>query len=87
MSNLILFILIIVLVGIGAAWIHFLNRGQAAKRKRVGKPAKVVDLSMKSSHALKAHGEIVNDTVTTGVGDKAFDDVTDLKNEDFIFVY
>ncbi len=33
--------------------------------------------------ALVAEGEESDD----GVGNKAFDDVTDLKNEDFIFIY
>lgn len=59
----------------------------AATRERVGKSAKVVDLSMESDSALKKYDEAVNDVQRTGVGEKAFDDVTDLKNEDFIYVY
>ncbi|KAK4508681.1 hypothetical protein PRZ48_002420 [Zasmidium cellare] len=86
-SNLILFILIIILVAIGAAWIRFLNARHAAARERVGKSAKVIDLSMESKSTLQKHDDIINDTRGTGVGDKAFDDVTDLKNEDFIYVY
>jgi hypothetical protein len=84
-SNLILFILIIILVGIGAVWIKILNKRHAAARVRMGKAAKVVDLSMESKHALSRKDEILNEA-EGGIGQKAFDDVTDLKNEDFIYV-
>ena len=54
----------------------------------MGKSAKVVDLSMENKRVLAAHDETVNDGIAAGgVGDKAFDDVTDLKNEDFIYLY
>ena len=87
-ANLALFVAIIVLVGLGAAYIRILNGKHAAARERMGKSAQVVDLSMEKNRALSAHGEAVNDGVAAGgVGDKAFDDVTDLKNEDFIYVY
>lgn len=42
---------------------------------------------MESKSTLKKHDEAVNDVQGTGLGEKAFDDVTDLKNEDFIYVY
>jgi hypothetical protein len=48
----------------------------------------VVDLSMETKGALAKKDELVNDGQTAGgVGDKAFDDITDLRNEDFIYVY
>ena len=79
---------IIVLVGLGAVWINILNKTHAAARERLGKPARVIDLSMESKRTLAAHDEAVNDgTSVGGVGDKAFDDMTDLKNEDFIYLY
>lgn len=88
MSNLALFIVIIVLVGVGAAWVHLLNKQHAAARERVGKPSIVVDLSMESNHALKTHDEVANGIDGADrVGEKAFDDLTDLKNEDFIYLY
>ena len=87
-SNLALFVALIVLVGLGAAWIRILNRNHAVARERLGKSAKVVDLSMEHKSVLTAHDEDVNDvTAAGGVGHKAFDDITDLKNEDFIYVY
>jgi len=88
-SNLILFILIIVLVGIGAAYVHFLNKRHAAARERLGKAAKVVDLSMESGQALKKKDEVISDTTDTGIAHRTSedDDVSDLRNEDFIYVY
>ena len=87
-SNLALFCAIIVIVGLGAAWIRILNAKHAAERVRLGKSAKVVDLSMESKRNLAVSNEAVNDGQSAGgVGDKAFEDCTDLKNEDFIYVY
>ncbi|KAI5369827.1 Putative major facilitator superfamily, MFS transporter superfamily [Septoria linicola] len=85
-SNLILFILIIVLVGLGVLWIAFLNRKHAVARERMGKAAEVVDLSMASGQVLASTNGALNDTDETGVGQKAFDDMTDLANEDFIYL-
>jgi hypothetical protein len=54
-----------------------LNKRHAATRVRLGKSAKVVDLSMEDRKTLAAHDEAVNDGQTAGgVGDKAFDDVS-----------
>jgi len=67
----------------------FLNKRHAKQRVAVGKSAVIVDRSMMNvkeraaDAALVAEGEESDD----GVGNKAFDDVTDLKNEDFIFIY
>ena len=87
-ANLALFVAIIVLVGLGAGWVRMLNKKHAVERQRMGKSAQVVDLSMENKRNLAANDEAVNDgTGAGGVGDKAFDDVTDLKNEDFIYLY
>lgn len=60
----------------------------AAMRERLGKSAKIVDLSMEAKGELKARNEAVNEIEgEAAVGEKAFDDVTDLKNEDFIYLY
>lgn len=87
-SNLALFVVIILLVGVGALYITYLNKRHARERERLGKSAYVVDLSMaKSSKLAHEEGGAINDgKAAGGVGDKAFDDVTDLKNEDFIYV-
>ncbi|KAJ9627177.1 hypothetical protein H2203_003639 [Taxawa tesnikishii (nom. ined.)] len=87
-SNLILFIVIIALVLCGCAWVKVLNVKHAAMRERLGKSAKIVDLSMEAKGELKARNEAVNEIEgEAAVGEKAFDDVTDLKNEDFIYLY
>ena len=86
-SNLALFVVLAVLVGLAVVWIHFLNKKHATAREELGKAAQVVDLSMESAKRLRMQNETVNDVHGTGVGKKAFDDVTDLRNEDFIYVY
>lgn len=83
--NLALFVLIIVLVVAAMAWIKLLNRKHAATRESLGKAANIVDLSMENSRQVDA--EEAENVGASGVGDKAFDDVTDIKNEDFIYVY
>lgn len=87
-SNLALFIAIIVLNGVGAFWIRVLNKKHAVTREGMGKPADVVDLSMENKKGFAVNDDPTEDGGPTGgVGDKAFDDVTDLLNEDFIYVY
>lgn len=81
-ANLGLFIAIIVFVCAAVGWITLLNRKHAAERERLGKSAVIVDLSMETQETTGEEGVENN-----GVGDKAFDDVTDLKNEDFIYIY
>lgn len=61
-----------------------LNKKHAKRRVAVGKSAVVIDRSMMSTKERAVH-DAVNETQATE--SKAFDDETDLKNEDFIFVY
>ncbi|KAJ6440112.1 allantoate permease [Purpureocillium lavendulum] len=84
-TNLGLFIALAVLIVLGMGLIWLLNKKQAAKRRALGKSEHIQDLSM-AGHGEAVEGEVLNHIDDT-VGDKAFDDVTDLKNEDFIFVY
>jgi hypothetical protein len=66
----------------------FLNRKHANTRIALGKSAVVLDRSM-----MNAQERIVSEGVDAGTGEgeqegeKAFDDITDLENEDFVFVY
>lgn len=66
----------------------FLNKKHASRRQQLGKSATVVDRSMMNAHE-RAISDEVDDSEGTGRegGERAFDDVTDLENEDFIFVY
>ena len=75
-----------VLIGLGVAYITILNKKHAARRAAMGKAAEVVDVSMEDANALREKGEVMN-AEHGGLGEKAFDDVTDLKNEDFIYLY
>jgi hypothetical protein len=63
----------------------YLNKKHATRRTQLGKSAVVVDRSMMNAHE-RAIAEEVDDSDGRS-GDKAFDDMTDLKNEDFIFLY
>jgi hypothetical protein len=63
----------------------FLNKKHASRRTQLGKSAVVVDRSMMNARE-RAIDEEVDDSDGSR-GDKAFDDMTDLKNEDFIFLY
>ncbi|KAF2996016.1 hypothetical protein E8E13_001866 [Curvularia kusanoi] len=85
-ANLALFCAIVVLVLLAMAWIKVLNRKHAATREAMGKSANIVDLSMEAGRD-SDDMEATENVQAEGVGDKAFDDVTDLKNEDFIYVY
>lgn len=84
-ANLALFVGIAVLVVLAMLWIKVLNRKHAAAREAMGKSAHIVDLSMEGGR--QTDSESAEDVQAEGVGDKAFDDVTDIKNEDFIYVY
>ncbi|RYN57285.1 hypothetical protein AA0114_g2651 [Alternaria tenuissima] len=83
-ANLALFIAIIVLILLAMFWIKLLNRKHAATRESMGKSAIVVDTSMGT--AREGDAEEADNAQASGVGDKAFDDLTDIKNEDFVYV-
>ena len=74
----------------------FLNRRHAQQREQLGKSAVVVDESMMNKAKVRVGKEaaVEMDDNERGPGtnealtqDKGFSDVTDLQNEDFIYVY
>ncbi|UKZ72505.1 hypothetical protein TrVFT333_000135 [Trichoderma virens FT-333] len=87
-SNLALFVVLAVLIVAGMLWIKVLNTRQAARRRALGKSEVIRDLSMMDrkggDNEYEEEGMNIADD---NVGDKAFEDVTDLQNEDFIYVY
>ncbi|GAO15376.1 uncharacterized protein UV8b_07061 [Ustilaginoidea virens] len=85
-TNLGLFVTLAVLIVLGMGLIRVLNAKQARKRREVGKAEHIEDLSMKKTTA-DGDGVLNRAEESEAVGDKAFDDVTDTKNEDFIYVY
>lgn len=64
----------------------FLNKKHATRRVQVGKSAVIADRSMMTTEE-RAVSDAVDEANGLESGDKAFDDETDLKNEDFVFVY
>jgi hypothetical protein len=78
-------------------YLRFLNRKHAAVRQSLGKSAIIIDTSMLAVKDEDPDAITDVEPAVEGspgqaekgqrVGDKAFDDETDLKNEDFIFVY
>lgn len=80
-------------------YLVFLNRSHARLRETVGKSAVIVDESMLNKARVRsgkeaameleeAGGEAARNAAAAALAqDKGFSDVTDLKNEDFVFVY
>lgn len=89
-SNLCLFVILIILIIACTFYLMFLNRKHANRRQELGKSAIVADRSMMNARERIAAGgeaELDGDEGYGLGGEKAFDDLTDLKNEDFVFVY
>ncbi|KAL6406679.1 hypothetical protein AUP68_09480 [Ilyonectria robusta] len=95
--NLLLYCAIIVLVGVTTMYLAYLNRDHSRRRVLAGKDALIVDYSLYSPEEadrlrrVKAigaeHVENARDGTGSGVGARAFDDLTDLMNDEFIFVF
>ncbi|KAK8100876.1 MFS general substrate transporter, partial [Apiospora kogelbergensis] len=95
-ANLVLYVVIVVLCGLATVYLVRLNKSHAKRRVAMGKSAVILDTSLDSAKeaarrqtaADAAAGVSVADNAATSpVTDKAFDNATDLKNEDFVFCY
>ncbi|KAG8741427.1 hypothetical protein FRC10_002874 [Ceratobasidium sp. 414] len=74
-----------------ALYLSFKNKQHAAARRRAGKKAVVIDVSLEDSKTAREATEKNNategeDIVKRRLNDQAFNDLTDLQNEDFIYV-
>ncbi|KAF5009157.1 hypothetical protein FDECE_4601 [Fusarium decemcellulare] len=85
-ANLVLFIVLAVLFAFGMLLIKVLNKRHARKRVALGKPEHPVDLSMMDNREIENDDDIINQAEDQ-TGERGFEDLTDLKNEDFIYVY
>ncbi|KAK4102533.1 allantoate permease [Parathielavia hyrcaniae] len=85
-ANLVLFVVLAVEILLGMLLIKFLNVRHARARVALGKPEKIVDLSMVDNRAAEDDDEVLNQAEGQA-GERGFEDLTDLKNEDFIYVY
>ncbi|KAG8733157.1 hypothetical protein FRC11_008362, partial [Ceratobasidium sp. 423] len=92
-SNLICWIILAALTPVTALYLTFLNKRHAAARRRAGKKAEVIDTSLENSkrarEAAKENEKAEGDESggpKRRLNDQAFNDLTDLQNEDFIYV-
>jgi len=76
-----------VFIGLTTIYLMFRNRQHAARREELGKSAIIIDRSMMTARERAADNGAVAEEVDGYEGEKAFDDITDLKNEDFVYVY
>lgn len=90
-SNLALYVVIVVLVTVTTVYLGMLNAHHAQRRIAAGKRAVVHDSSLDTLEEIERRraellslGEAADDL---RAGDCAFDDLTDLDNEEFLFVY
>jgi hypothetical protein len=96
-ANLALYITIVALVVIATVYLMFLNRAHSRRRAAMGKSAIVIDESLDSAEEVErrrvermsqqANAESQATSEQVRMGSKAFEDMTDLKNEEFVFVY
>ncbi|KAG9120726.1 hypothetical protein FRC07_003662 [Ceratobasidium sp. 392] len=90
-SNIACWVALAVLSPIMALYLSFMNKQHAAARRRAGKKVVVIDTSLEDSKAAREAAEKNNtvegdEVVKRRLNDQAFNDLTDLQNEDFIYV-
>ncbi|KAH7011239.1 allantoate permease [Ilyonectria destructans] len=85
-ANLILFVVLAVLFAFGMLLIKVLNKRHARKRVALGKPEHIIDFSMMDNRELEDDDDLMNQA-NDQTGERGFEDLTDLRNEDFIYVY
>ncbi|KAL2832513.1 major facilitator superfamily domain-containing protein [Aspergillus cavernicola] len=84
-SNLVMFVLVAIIALVADLYLYWLNKRHAKRREELGKNARIVDESMMRKDGEEA--EVEDGKGGERGGDKGFLDTTDLKNEDFIYVY
>ncbi|KAG8789541.1 hypothetical protein FRC12_013390 [Ceratobasidium sp. 428] len=90
-SNIACWVALAVLTPTMALYLSFMNKQHAAARRRAGKKAVVIDTSLENSKEAREAAEKNNmiegeKAVKRRLNDQAFNDLTDLQNEDFIYV-
>ncbi|KAG8693114.1 hypothetical protein FRC08_009318 [Ceratobasidium sp. 394] len=89
-SNIACWAALAVLTPTMALYLSFKNKQHAAARRRAGKKVVVIDASLEDSKAAREAAKKNNTTgeevVKRRLNDQAFNDLTDLQNEDFIYV-
>lgn len=85
-ANLALFVALAVLTALGMLLVKSLNVRHARARVALGKPERIVDLSMVDDREVENDDDVLNQAADH-VGERGFEDLGDLGNEDFIYVY
>ncbi|KAJ5480050.1 hypothetical protein N7530_005559 [Penicillium desertorum] len=85
LSNLAMFCVLIGLTGANVAYMYFLNKKHEKKRVALGKDAKIVDQSMQTIQAVSDDAK--EDLPQQAADDNSWKDLTDLQNEDFVYVF
>ncbi|TFK22770.1 allantoate permease, partial [Coprinopsis marcescibilis] len=62
-------------------YLHYLNKRNEVRRVQAGKSAKIIDYSMVG---FVSQGEMESNTQNLNIGKRAFEDLTDLENDEFI---
>lgn len=89
-ANLVFFAVVAALVVATTMYLKMLNRQHAQRRVALGKSAHVVDTSMETSEEVARLGQMEmqgDEAQHDPSKGKQFSDMTDLENEDFVFVY
>lgn len=89
-SNLIMFVLVGVISLLIPVYLALLNKRHAKRRAELGKSAVRVDESMLKKTEVSAAKGLELESGEHNVGqsnDNGFSDLTDMQNEDFIYVY
>ncbi|KAF9873096.1 allantoate permease [Colletotrichum karsti] len=92
-SNLVMFVLVGILGLLIPIYLKFLNNKHAKRREELGKSAQILDESMlrnkeaETSKAVELEGDVTHQQHRAIEEDNGLQDMTDLKNEDFIYVY
>lgn len=72
-------------------YLLFLNKTHSRQREALGKSAAVVDESMMTKNKIETNKAVelegFNESRDQNVTDNGFADMTDLRNEDFVYVY
>ncbi|KAK7005734.1 MFS general substrate transporter [Favolaschia claudopus] len=84
--DLICWILLPIFTLITAGYLAYLNKRHSDRRVALGKPAKIVDTSLETVKEGKRRVAETNEA-DEALNLQSFEDLTDLKNEDFIYVY
>jgi uncharacterized membrane protein len=86
-SNLVMFILVAVIALLIPMYLALLNKRHAKRREELGKSAVRIDESMLRKKEMTQKGTEMEAQEQRQVQDNGFSDLTDMKNEDFIYVY